>query len=447
MNQRAIVATAVGNTLEWYDFAVYAQFAGIIAANFFPGEDANLRLLKAFLAFGLGFVARPLGAVVIGGYADRAGRKAALTFTILLMAAGTGIIALSPTYAAIGIGAPLLLLLGRVLQGFSAGGEVGGATAYLFESAAPRQRGVIASWLQASMGMANVLGAFVAFAVTALLSAGQVASWGWRIPFVVGLLIVPAGLLLRRTLPETAAFAQESGRRRAAGVTQAPWRVVFREHRASLAVGMSVATLWAVSVYVLVIFLPTYVQRPDTYGFTAAQAFGASLVGNIPLIIGCLVFGHLSDRIGRRTLLGISAGLLFVCVMPLLYWLRAVPTPGTLILVQSALCLLVAGFAGVAPAALAESFPTGVRTTGISLVYNGAFVLFGGFAPAVLTALTRRPGGALFAPAWYVMLAAAVTLAGLPFLRSHDGVSKTPAGRSVRARGSARERRGYPRTY
>src|SRR6266481_5438900 len=148
---RAILAASVGNLLEWYDFSVYALFAIHIAANFFPHRNPGLDLVKAFLVFGLGFVIRPLGAVLIGNYGDRAGRKAALTLTILLMAAGTGIIALSPTYAAIGIGAPLLLLLGRVLQGFSAGGEVGGATAYLLESADPKQRGRVASWLEASM--------------------------------------------------------------------------------------------------------------------------------------------------------------------------------------------------------------------------------------------------------------------------------------------------------
>ena len=179
---RAIVATSIGNTLEWYDFVVYAQFAAYIAGNFFPGADANTRLLKAFLAFGVGFLVRPLGAVLIGGYGDRVGRKAALTFTIFLMALGTGVIAFSPTYAAIGIGAPILLLLGRVLQGLSAGGEVGGATAYLFESAPPRQRGMISAWLQASMGMANIVGAVVAFSVTALLGSNAVGAWGWRIP-------------------------------------------------------------------------------------------------------------------------------------------------------------------------------------------------------------------------------------------------------------------------
>src|SRR6202048_1486300 len=211
---RAIVAASVGNMLEWYDFTVYALFAAYVARNFFPpGEDSAAGLLKAFLAFGLGFVVRPLGAVLIGNYGDRAGRKASLTQTILLMAVGTWTIAFAPTYSSIGIGAPLLLLVGRVLQGFSAGGEVGGATAYLLESADPKQRGRVASWLEASMGMANILGALAAFSVTAVLSKSEVQSWGWRLPFIFGLAIAPVGLYLRRTLDETEPFQAEPARR------------------------------------------------------------------------------------------------------------------------------------------------------------------------------------------------------------------------------------------
>ena len=192
-------------------------------------------MLKTFLVFGLGFVVRPLGAVLIGNFGDRAGRKAALTLTILLMAAGTGIIAFSPTYAAIGIGAPLLLLLGRVLQGFSAGGEVGGATAYLLESADLAQRGRVASWLEASMGMANILGALAAFSVTAILSTSEVQSWGWRIPFVFGLAIAPVGLYLRRTLDETEAFQAETARRaQHLELGRAPLLEIFRDHGRSL---------------------------------------------------------------------------------------------------------------------------------------------------------------------------------------------------------------------
>jgi MHS family proline/betaine transporter-like MFS transporter len=183
-----------------------------------------------------------------------------------------------------------------------------------------------------------------------------------------------------------------------------------------LSIGFCVAVLWAVAVYVLMIFLPTYVQRPDTFGFTAPQAFGASLIGNCPFVVGCVWFGTLSDRIGRRRSLSWSAASLLVGVLPMLLWLHTQPTPVTLIIVQSTLCVLVSSFVGVAPAALAEIFPPAVRSTGTSVVYNGAFMVFGGFAPAILTWLTERSGGSIYAPAWYVMFAAAVALLAIPFL-------------------------------
>ncbi|MEP6883710.1 MAG: MFS transporter [Gammaproteobacteria bacterium] len=419
---RAIVATSIGNMLEWYDFTVYALFAGYIAGNFFPGDEPDTRLLKTFLFFGLGFVVRPFGAVLIGNFGDRAGRKAALTLTILLMAGGTGIIAFSPTYASIGFGAPMLLLLGRVLQGFSAGGEVGGATAYLLESAEVGQRGRVASWLEASMGMANILGALAAFSVTAALSAAEVQAWGWRIPFIFGLLIAPVGLYLRRTLDETDAFQAEAMQRtRDHAQRRVPLLELFRNHGQSLSIGFCVAILWAVATYVLMIFLPTYVQRPDTFNFSASQAFGASLIGNIPFVFGCVWFGSLSDRIGRRRSLFISASLLLLLVLPLFMWLKASPTLPTLIVVQCLVCILVASFVGVAPAALSEIFPTGVRSTGTSLIYNGAFTVFGGFAPMVLTWLTQRSGGSIYSPAWYVMLAAGVALLAIPYLGRRVG--------------------------
>jgi MHS family proline/betaine transporter-like MFS transporter len=412
---RAVVAASIGNMLEWYDFSVYALLATYIAKDFFPGGDPTTNLLRAFLAFGVGFVVRPLGAVLIGSYGDRAGRKAALTLTILLMAAGTGIIAFAPTYAAIGIGAPLLLLVGRVLQGFSAGGEVGGATAFLLESADHEHRGLGASWLEASMGMSNILGALAAFSITAFLSAADVQAWGWRLPFVFGLLIAPAGLYLRRSLPETEEFKAEADRRRQARMpTKSPLAETLQHHQRELLVGFGVSILWASAVYVLMIYVPVYVQI--AFKFSAAQAFGASLIGNVPFVVGCVIFGAISDRIGRRAMLTISAVLLLVCILPLFMWLAAVPTTGTLILVQTSCCILVSSFVGVAPAGLSELFPTGVRSTGTSLVYNAAFTIFGGFAPAILTWFTQRPGGSVFAPAWYVMAAAVVALTAIPFV-------------------------------
>lgn len=412
---RAVVAVAIANMLEWYDFIIYAFFAVYIAQNFFPSDDPSVDLLKAFLAFGLGFVIRPLGAIVIGIYGDRAGRKAALVLTIMTMAAGTLLIAVAPTYAAIGIGAPLMLVVGRVLQGFSAGGEIGGAAAFLVEHAPPNKKGIYASWLQASMGMSNILGALVAFSVTTFIPVEAVTAWGWRIPFVIGLLIAPVGWFLLRTLEETPHFKAELERRARETRSVKPLLVgVFQDHWRSLLIGLGFSILWAVCVYVLIIFAPVYVQT--AFGFTASQSFSASLIGNIVLVGGCLVSGALSDSLGRRAMLGLGASVMFVAVLPLFMWLHASPTTMTLVLVQTTFCLMVAIFVGVAPAALSEIFPVGVRSTGMSIVYNTAITIFGGFAPAILTWFTQVSGGSVFAPAWYVMAAAALALFSIMYL-------------------------------
>lgn len=417
---RAVVAASIGNMLEWYDFTVYAFFAVYIAQCFFPGNAPGVDLLKAFLAFGVGFVVRPLGAILIGAYGDRTGRKAALMLTILVMALGTLVIAIAPSYAAIGVGAPLLLLAGRILQGFSAGGEIGGAAAFLVEHAPADKKGIFGSWLQASMGMSNILGALVAVSVTTLLSPDQLREWGWRIPFILGLMIAPAGLFLRRTLQETPHFQEELDRRRKdARLAAPPLMKIFRDHGRSLLIGMGFSILWAVAVYVLNIYTPIYVQK--AFKFTGSQAFTASLIGYVLFVVGCFASGALSDLIGRRTMLAIGAILLLVGVLPLYMWLQASPTTMVLIIVQSAFCIMVASFVGVAPAALSELFPTGVRSTGMSLVYNTAITVFGGFAPAILTWFTQRSGGSVFAPAWYVMSAAILALIAIPFLgrRNH----------------------------
>ena len=412
---RAVLAASIGNMLEWYDFTIYASFAIYIARNFFPSNDPGVDLVKTFLAFGVGFVIRPVGAVLIGLYGDKAGRKAALTLTILVMAAGTLIIAASPVYAVVGLGAPLLLLAGRILQGFSAGGEIGGAAAFLVENASPDRKGIYASWLQASMGMSNILGALVAMSVTSLLTADQVTAWGWRIPFAIGLLIAPVGLILRKTLHETAAFEAEQAQTKiVARPLASPLTRVFRDYWRQLLVGLGFSILWAVAVYTLMIFGPVYVQ--DAFHFTPPQAFRATFIGNFFLVAGCFLSGAVSDHIGREKMLTAGAALLFVGVLPLYAWLQASPTPATLILVQTAFCILVSSFVGVAPAALSELFPTGVRATGMSLVYNTAITVFGGFAPALLTDITQRGTRLVLAPAWYVMAAAFLALIALPYL-------------------------------
>jgi len=407
---RAILAASLGNLLEWYDFAVYALFAIYIGANFFPHDSAAAGLVNAFLVFGLGFVIRPLGAILIGIYGDRAGRKAALTATILIMACGTLIIAAAPTYAAIGLGAPMVLLAGRVLQGFSAGGEIGSAAAFLVEHAPPSRKALFAAWLQASMGMSNILGALVAFTITSLLPKSEILRWGWRVPFVIGLAIVPFGVYLRRTLEETPAFRAEVSVERGA---RQPLRGVFRDHTAELTAGFGVSILWAAAVYVLLIFMPVFLQK--ALGFSPAQAFGASLAENVAFVTGCFVSGALADRVGHWRIQTYGAVALLVGVLPLFAWLDHSRSIGVLIVAVSCCGLMAAIYTGVAPTTLSALFPTPVRATGVSLTYNAGFTLFGGFAPAILTKVIASGTGAAYAPAWFVMLAAIPALIALRF--------------------------------
>lgn len=413
-SRRAVIAASAGNALEWYDFTVYALFAVYIGQNFFQNENPTVQLLGSFMAFGLGYVARPLGALILGSYADRAGRKAALTMTIMLMALGTLLIAIAPPYAAIGVGAPLLIVCGRVLQGFSAGGEVGGATAFLVEHAPANKKGQYASWLQASMGISNILGALVATIVTFMFTQEEIGEWAWRIPFIIGLAIAPVGLWMRKALDETPHFKMEAANQaKAKGEKKAPLLRVLKEYPKQLVTGLGLSVLWAAAPYSLIIFMPIYAQK--TLGFTGSQAFTASLIGNIFLALGCLCSGTLSDIFGRRRLLRIGACLLFVAVYPLMMWLQSSHTGITLIIVQSLFCAMISIFVGVAPAALSEIFPTAVRSSGMSLSYNTAVTLLGGFAPAILTWITYATGVS-FAPALYVMGAAVISLIAIYFM-------------------------------
>jgi MHS family proline/betaine transporter-like MFS transporter len=410
--------------MEWYDFSVYALFAIYIAQSAFANGDGVSALIHAFLAFGVGFVVRPIGALVLGAYADRAGRKAALTLSLGVMALGTLLIAIAPSYAAIGLGAPLLVMCGRLLQGFSAGGEIGGAASFLVEHAPAAQRGRFAAWLQSSMAISNILGAGVAAGLSFLLTPQQIADWGWRVPFVIGLAIAPVGLWLRATVRETPAF--EAERRRMArpgpGLIDKLREVVAGEWRALLqAVGLSI--VWIVAVYTLVIYMPTYAQR--SLGFTAREAFTASVIGNVVMALVCLVSGRLSDRIGRRRMLSCGALLLLFLPLPVLGWLVRDDGVAALVIGQTVFCAGVAVFSGVAPAAVAELFPTRLRSTGVALAYNVAATMFGGFAPALLTFLTDRLHSPM-APAVYVMSAAVISLLTLATMRGDTGEGQRP---------------------
>jgi len=434
--RKAIAAASFGNAMEWYDFSVYAFFASYLAQNFFRPGDPTSALISTFVVFGAGFVARPLGAVVIGSYGDRVGRKAALVLSIATMGAGILILAVAPPYAVLGLGAPLLLLVGRLLQGFSAGGEIGGAAAFMIEHAPADRRASYASWLQASMGIANLMSAVVGLAITTVFDESTVTEWAWRIPFVLGLLIIPVGFYTRRRLPEPTPFERsreqaERSRSREQAVAghrrDDPLRRLLAEHLGTLLLGFLFSVLWTVAVYAFVIYLPTYYRSAAVgLGFTARQSFLATVVGNVVLIAGCLLAGRLADRVGaKRVVLGGSAALLVV-PLPCLLWLHAQPSTPVLLVVHTLLSATVAVFVGVAPATLPMAFPVAVRSTGTALSYNVAAIFFAGFTPALMTWATARLTG--YAPALWVALGALVCLASAPALfRRIDEVGRVNA--------------------
>lgn len=412
--RKVVAAAAAGNALEWFDFSSYAFFAAYISANFFMQGDAGSGMIATFLVFAVGFIARPLGAVVLGSYGDTHGRKATLMLTVSLMAVGTFIIGFAPPIWAIGIGAPILLTIGRLFQGFSAGGEIGGATSYLVEKAPPERRAGLTGWLQGSMGIANAMSALLGVIITSAFPEEEIVAWAWRIPFFVGLLIVPVAIYIRKQLHETEEFLQmkeEIGSKK-----QAPIRDLFRFYPKQLVVSALMAILWQVSVYALVIYSTVYYASDAAgLGFTSNEAFWASLAGNLVMIFACVYAGRLADRFGTRRTLKWAIWALILVPVPALALLHAVPTMPMLIGIHIVLCVAVSGFAGIIPSALARVFPPEVRSTGTSFSYNIAAIFFAGFTPALMTwAIGFTP----LATGIYVVLAGVVALVTLPvFLR------------------------------
>lgn len=411
--RHAIAAATIGNGLEWFDFTVYGFFTPIIARLFFPAGDDLTSILLTVGTYGVGFFMRPVGAVVLGVYADRAGRKAALTLTILLMAVGTALLGFAPTHAQAGIAGPLVIVLARLIQGFSAGGEIGGATAFLIEYAPPKRRGYYASWQQTSQALAVVLGGICGTIVTQALDPAAIDSWGWRVPFLFGLLIGPVGFYIRARIDETPVFADDRTRK-----SESPLRDALAEHPRGIASGFGVTILWTVCTYVLLFYMTTYANKQ--LGISLADAFIATTIGGMVLMLGCPVAGMLSDRIGRRRLLLAAAIAIGVLVWPLFAWVNATPTLAVLAAVQAILGLLLAAFTGPAPALLAEQFPAGLRSTGLSLAYNFAVTIFGGFAAVIVTLLIEETGSKL-APSFYVIAAAVVSALTLLAMRDRTG--------------------------
>lgn len=401
LRRRHIAAVTVGNALEFYDFITYAFFAIQIGHAFFPAQSAYGSLMLSLATFGAGFVTRPIGAIVIGTYSDRVGRRPAMMLSFTLIGSSIIAMALIPSYASIGIAAPILAVLARMVQGFSLGGEIGSNTAFLLEAARLEERGLTVSWQRASQLMAFTAGGMAGVILTAVLPHGALDAYGWRIAFLLGAAILPLGLWLRRTLPETL-HAPET--ETAVPVIE---QTRLRTARSSLRVivlGLVVLASLTIGAYIF-LYIVTYAQ--NTLHMSAAAGFVAETAGNLLGIVAVLYGGRLSDRIGRRPV-NVWGNLVFLLlILPTFYWIAATRSELVLIVALAIFNAIGNFYIGCVFAALAESLPKSIRGSGFGTVYSVAIAVFGGTTQPVVTWLIHVTGSAL-APAWYLLAATAV---------------------------------------
>ncbi len=374
---RNMIAIVIGNALEWYDFVVYSFMTVVIARQFFPSLNLANSILATTATFGVAFCVRPLGGIVMGVYADRHGRKAALTIVIAIMTIALLMISFAPTYAAVGIFAPIFMVVARMLQGFSAGGQFGVSTSALIEMAPPHQRGYYGSWQMAGQMLAMWLGSIVGYIVTNVLSESQVESYGWRIPFMLGLLIAPVGLYLRSHLTEPSSQAG-----RLLHQKNHLW-AEMRAHWRQVLVSMGLVVGGTVATYINVSYLPTYCVA--YLHLPINTAFIALSVAVLVMVILIPIFGDWSDRIGRKKILVTSVLIYLIIIYPLFAWLVAEPSLSKLMIVELCSCLLLAAYFGVFAAAVAELFPMAIRSSGLGISYNLTVMVFGGFAQFIVT--------------------------------------------------------------
>ncbi|MGP4021383.1 MFS transporter [Saccharopolyspora sp. 5N708] len=381
-HRKAIVAGTIGNAVEWVDWALYSIFVKIIADEFFPRSDGAVGLLSTLAVFAVGFVMRPVGAAVLGAYADRHGRKKGLTLTIGLMAGSSFVIALTPNYDTIGIFASIILLFARLVQGFSAGGEFGSSSAFLVESTVPGRRAFAGSWQQVSVGGGTLIASLLGTVLTSTLSDDALHSWGWRLAFVVGGLLGLIGLWLRVSVEDTQSFTAMSADGRAKAN---PLKAMFRKHpRAALrVVGITIAG--TLTYYIWITYLPTYAHI--TTGIPLNQALLSQTLCLVVFIVLLPFAGILSDRIGRKPTMSAFAAGFVVLAWPLLALMNG--SFVMLVVVQLVGMLLILGYSANCAVIMAEQFPPEVRATGIALPYALAVAVFGGTAPYITTWLSE----------------------------------------------------------
>ncbi|MEU3269601.1 MFS transporter [Saccharomonospora sp. NPDC006951] len=418
--KRAVTASAIGNVTEWYDFGVYGYLAATISKVFFSGLPSAMGIIATFGLFAVSFLVRPLGGLILGPLADRIGRKRVLSLTVMMMAVGTCCLGLVPSYASIGIAAPILALLARLVQGISTGGEYGNAMTFIAEYAPDRRRGYLGSWLEFGTLTGYILGATTATVLTTSLTEEQLLSWGWRIPFLIALPLGLIGLYLRLRLEETPAFGNLAAGRSPAKVTSttSEYRIIFTKYWRALLLCVGLVLAWNVTNYLLTSYVPTFLTEtlPDHGERGAGQVVSQVLQISVLLLLMILVtfVGRLSDRVGRRPVLFAGCAALVVLSLPAVLLLREGGTTATF-LGLAIIGLTLVCFSGTMPSTLPALFPTEIRSGGLSIAFNVSVSLFGGTTATVLSALIAGTGE-LNMPAYYLMGAGAIGIVCVVFL-------------------------------
>ncbi|MEU8958042.1 glycine betaine/L-proline transporter ProP [Streptomyces sp. NPDC048518] len=450
--RRAVTAAALGNTMEWFDFGVYAYLAGTIGKVFFPSSSPGAQVVSTFATFAAAFLVRPLGGLVFGPLGDRIGRQRVLAATMIMMAVSTFAVGLLPTYASIGFAAPLLLLLCRLVQGFSTGGEYAGATTYIAEYAPDQRRGFLGSWLDFGTFVGYSLGSGLVTVLTLTLGTDGLESWGWRIPFFVAGPLGLIGLYMRMKLEETPAFQQEaatsaaereaeSERGESDPVEQARQsghgrlREIFARHWQAVLICMGLVLLYNVTNYMVTSYLPTFMTVTLGESDTTAQLL---VLGTMLLVVLAITtVGRSSDRWGRRPMFMVGSIAMIILAVPAFLLIREggilLPAFGCAIL-----GLLLVCFAGTAAATLPALFPTRLRYGALSIAYNISVSIFGGTTPLLASYLVDSTGNTLV-PAFYLMVAGAIGLVSTFFLHETAGRPLRGSGPMVETHDEARE--------
>lgn len=414
---KTVLRVTSGNFLEMFDFFLFGIYASHIARTFFPNDNEFVSMMSTFLTFAAGFVMRPIGALTLGPYIDRIGRRKGLIVTLAIMAMGTILIAFVPGYATIGVAAPMLVLLGRLLQGFSAGVELGGVSVYLSEMATPGHKGFYVSWQSASQQVAIIVAALIGFTLNQTLAPAEISAWGWRIPFFIGCLIVPFIFVIRRSLQETKEFTERTHHpttKEIFATLGANWSVV--------AGGMAMVLMTTVSFYLITVYTPSFgknvLKLSESDALLVTIAVGASNFFWLPIA------GALSDRVGRKPILIGFTLLAIVTVYPALKWLVSDISFGRMLAVELWLSFIYACYNGAMVVALTEVVPKTVRTAGFSLAYSLATTL-GGSSLAISTWLIQQTGDKA-APGYWMSAAAFCGLLATLFL--YRSSTRAPAG-------------------